>query len=288
MYFWKNCNIYMKALFLVALLALSSSAFCQYYYKDIIGTRETADMVKAYQTNKVTRVLLNSFDEDGTKTENFYVEQVFSPAAQTLTTTTRSGLTEESVLTSHINPQGLVVKTVDSSSSLVTTTVYHYDAAGQLTSLVSTSVDSAKRVNLIEEHKWEYSNGKISRMLRIKNKIDTAVVTFKLDEAGNISEEVSVRNGIKSEPVYYYYDGQNRLTDIVRFNNKVRKLLPEYMFEYSSSNQVIQKITVPSNSSEYLIWRYQYDDRGLKIKEAVFNKQKKLNGKIEYLYSFSS
>jgi antitoxin component YwqK of YwqJK toxin-antitoxin module len=181
-----------------------------------------------------------------------------------------------------------VVKTVDSSSSLVTTTVYHYDAAGQLTSLVSTSVDSAKRVNLIEEHKWEYSNGKISRMLRIKNKIDTAVVTFKLDEAGNISEEVSVRNGIKSEPVYYYYDGQNRLTDIVRFNNKVRKLLPEYMFEYSSSNQVIQKITVPSNSSEYLIWRYQYDDRGLKIKEAVFNKQKKLNGKIEYLYSFSS
>lgn len=278
----------MKALFLAAVLAFSSTAFSQYYYKDIIGTRETADIIKAYQTNKVTRVVLNSFDEDGTKTENFYVEQAFSPATQTLTTTTRSGLTDESVLTSHINAQGLVVKTLDSSPGLVTTTEYNYDATGQLTSLISTSVDSSKRVNLVEEHKWEYSNGKITRMLRIKNKVDTTIVTFKLDDNGNISEEVSVRNGIKSEPVYYYYDGQNRLTDIVRYNNKVRKLLPEYMFEYSSSNQVIQKITVPANSSEYLIWRYQYDDRGLKVKEAVFNKQKKLNGKIEYLYSFSS
>jgi YD repeat-containing protein len=60
------------------------------------------------------------------------------------------------------------------------------------------------------------------------------------------------------------------------------------MFEYSPSNQVIQRITVPSNGSQYLIWRYQYDERGLKIKEAVYNKQKQLTGKIEYQYSFGS
>jgi len=278
----------MKALFLAAVLAFSAPAFSQYYYKDIIGTRETAEIIKAYQSNKVSRVLLNSFDDDGTKTENFYVEQVFSTASQTLVTTTRSGLTGESVLTAHINPQGLVVKTVDSSPGLVTTTEYQYEAGGQLASLISTSIDSSKRVNLVEEHHWEYSNGKIARMLRIKNKVDTALITFRLDDNGNVSEEASTRKGIKSEPVYYYYDSQNRLTDIVRYNNKVRKLLPEYMFEYSSANQIIQKITVPANSSEYLIWRYQYDDRGLKVKEAVFNKKKQLNGKIEYLYSFSS
>jgi hypothetical protein len=51
---------------------------------------------------------------------------------------------------------------------------------------------------------------------------------------------------------------------------------------------VIQKITVPANSSEYLIWRYQYDDKGLKIKEAVFDKHKQLTGKIEYIYQFGS
>lgn len=278
----------MKALFLAAVLTLSTSAFSQYYYKDIIGTGETAEIIKAYQANKVSRVLLNSFDEDGTKTENFYVEQVFSPVAQTLTTTTRSSITDESVLTSFINNQGQVVKTIDSSQNLYTTTLYQYDPSGQLISLTSTSSDTSKRLSLEEEHQWQYSNGKIARMLRIKNKVDTTVVTFKLDDSGNVVEENSTRKGIKSEPVYYYYDAQNRLTDIVRYNTKAHKLLPEYMFEYSASNQVIQKITVPANSSDYMIWRYQYDNRGLKVKEAVFNKQKKLNGKIEYLYSFSS
>ncbi len=121
-------------------------------------------------------------------------------------------------------------------------------------------------------------------MLRIKNKSDTTLIQFKLDEQGNVVEEQSIRKNVKSDPVYYYYDAQNRLTDIVRFNQKARRLLPEYMFEYSSANQVIQKITVPSNNSDYLIWRYQYDASGLKIKEAIYNKQKQLSGKIEYVY----
>lgn len=278
----------MKALFLSAVLILSTSAFSQYYYKDIVGTRETAGIMKAYQANKVSRVLLNSFDEDGTKTENFYVEQVFSPATQTLKTITRSGVSDESTLTSYVNDKGQVVKTVDSSDLMVSTALYQYDNEGRLLSFFSTSSDSSRRLTLQEEHLWIYKDGKIDRMLRIKNKVDTALVSFKFDENGNVVEENSIRKGVKSEPVYYYYDAQNRLTDIVRYNNKVHKLLPEYMFEYSSSNQVIQKMTFPANSSEYLIWRYQYDDRGLKVKEAVFNKQKKLNGKIEYIYSFGS
>lgn len=278
----------MKALFLSAALFLGTTAFSQYYYKDIVGTRETAGIMKAYQSNKVSRVLLNSFDEDGTKTENFYVEQVFSPATSTLRTITRTGPNEESVLTSFIDDKGQVVKTVDSSRLMVSTALYNYDNEGRLLSYSSTSTDSSRRMNLEEVHQWIYKDGRIDRMLRIKNKVDTTVVTFVYDENGNIIEENSVRLGIKSEPVYYYYDAQKRLTDVVRYNNKVRKLLPEYMFEYSSTNQVIQKMTFPANNSEYLIWRYQYDDRGLKVKEAVFNKQKQLNGKIEYIYSFGS
>jgi hypothetical protein len=157
-----------------------------------------------------------------------------------------------------------------------------------LQSVISSSTDMAHSINQTEEHRWEYDNDKIVRMLRIKDKMDTAYISFKLDDKGNIIEEQSVRKGITSEPVYYYYDGNNRLTDIVRFSNKAKRLLPEYLFEYSPSNQVIQKITVPANSSEYLIWRYQYDEKGLKIKEAVFDKHKQLTGKIEYLYQFGS
>jgi hypothetical protein len=125
-------------------------------------------------------------------------------------------------------------------------------------------------------------------MLRIKNRIDTTYVDFKFDEKGNVIEEISTHKGVRSEPVQYYYDESNRLTDVVRYNSKVKRLLPEYLFEYSPSNQVIQKITVPANSSNYMIWRYQYNDRGLKIKEAVYDKQKQLTGKIEYHYSFGS
>jgi hypothetical protein len=56
------------------------------------------------------------------------------------------------------------------------------------------------------------------------------------------------------------------------------------MFEYAPDGKVIQKITVPANSSDYLIWRYQYNSNGLKIKEAIYDRHKTLNGKIEYQY----
>jgi len=278
----------MKRFIFSCILLSSLSASAQYYYRDIIGTNETAATMRLYQQHKVSRVALNSYDGDGTKTDAFYVEQTFSPASNVLKTITRSGLTIESVLTTFLNPNGQVAKTVDSSAALVSTSIYTYNNAGLLMNVQQSSVDSAKAFSQFEEHLWQYENGKPSRLLRIKNKKDTIIVQFKLDEAGNVSEEQTIRNGVASEPVYYYYDDQNRLTDIVRYNNKVRKLLPEYMFEYSASNQVIQKITVPSNSSDYLIWRFQYDNRGLKIKEAVYNKQKQLNGKIEYIYSFGS
>ena len=277
----------MKFFFLTSFLAFIIAANAQYYYKDIVGTRETASLIKTYRTNKVSRVVLNSYDAENTKNDDFYVEQVFSIPNQFLKTTTRFGITNESVLIAFTDANGNVIKTIDSSQTISTTSVYNYNEQGMLLSVVSTSSDTSSN-NQTEEHRWEYNDGKVVRMLRIKDKKDTAYVSFKTDDKGNIVEEQSVRKGVASEPVYYYYDNTNRLTDIVRFNTKAKRLLPEYLFEYSPSNQVIQKITVPANGSEYLIWRYQYDDKGLKIKEAVFDKHKQLTGKIEYQYQFGS
>ncbi len=278
----------MKSLLFLPVLFLALTSQAQYYYKDIIGTRESAELIKAYRNNKVSRVVLNSYDADNTKSDDFFVEQSFSSANQTLTTTTRSGVTSASVLVSFADANGNIVKTIDSSETSNSTTTYNYDPQGLLLSVISKSSDTSGFVAETEEHFWEYNNGKVTRMLRVKDKRDTTYVSFKQDEKGNITEEQSTRKGISSEPVYYYYDANNRLTDIVRFNNKSKRLLPEYMFEYSPANQVIQKITVPANSSNYLIWRYQYDDRGLKIREAIFDKYKQLTGKIEYQYQFGS
>jgi hypothetical protein len=277
----------MKAAFLIFISFFTLTGFSQYYYQDIIGTSETTATIEAYLRTKVSKVQLTSYEANGLKTEDFVVEQVYNPRNQTLQTTTRSGSSDISVLTSFIDKSGKVIKTVDSSSSLISTTIYNYNTDGKLISLINESTDPKKTVQVIEEHLWQYEGGRIKSMIRVKNKKDSSFISFKTDEAGNIIEEQAIRNGIKSDPVLYYYDANNNLTDIVRFNTKAKRLLPEYMFEYSPTGQVIQKITVPANGSNYLIWRYQYDINGLKVKEAIFNKDKKLTGRIDYQYVYN-
>ncbi len=269
----------------ILILLFLSSFFCasgQYYYKDIIGTKESFELVRNYKNNNVQRVQLNSFDADNTKNETFFVEQIFTP--RLLKTITRTGDENSATLTSYINELGQIEKTIDSSDALVAVSHYSYAPSGELQIIKSTSSDSSGTFVQTEEHRWEYGAGKIVRMLRIKNSTDTTFVLFKRDDSGNISEEQTTRKGVAGEPVYYYYNDQSRLTDIVRFNAKAKRLLPEYMFEYSAAGQVIQKITVPSNNSEYLIWRYQYGKDGLKIREAIYTRGKQLTGKIEYVY----
>ena len=281
----------MRTIFLASLVFFSTLAKAQYYYKDIIGSRESADLIKSYMNNRVSRVVLTSFDERNEKTEDFYVEQQFSAKDRSLKTITRSGVTSASVLTTFFDEEGKVLKTVDSSDLSKTVSVYSYNADGLLTAVKSTSSDSSLRTSQTEEHLWQYgNNGRVSGMLRIKNKIDTTHVSFSLDEHGNVIEELAVRRGVKSEPVQYFYDDAKRLTDVVRYNTKAKRLLPEYMFEYSASNQVIQKITVPNTGSKYMIWRYQYNAQGLKTKEAVYSKDDKRKplGRIEYQYTFAA
>lgn len=279
----------MKSFFLAAVLLISISLQAQYYYKDIVGTKETSDLIKAYMKNKVSAVVLTSYDADNVKSDNLFVQQQFSSTTRILKTVTGTGADNANTSTvfTYADDNGNITRTVDSTGVVVNTTTYSYDASGNL-SLVSIS-SSDTTSNESEQHIWQWQNGKPIKMLRIKNKFDTTYVDFKLDEKGNVSEETATRKKVTSKPYFYYYNDGNQLTDIVRYNERAKQLLPEYMFEYSSSNQVIQKITVPTNNSDYLIWRYLYNPQGLKIKEAVYSKQDKRNplGKIEYQYSFA-
>jgi hypothetical protein len=276
----------MKKIFVAAVLFFSFTASAQYYYKDIIGTKESADLITAYRNNKVRTVTLNSYTINNTPIDQFSIQQEFIPAQQALLTTTKSEYTNASFLTSFIDDKGRVIKTTDSANGIINTTIYSYNNAGYL-SMVSFTAGDTLTATKTDDHLWQYdTKNRVSRMLRIKNRKDTAIILFKLDENGNVAEEQETRRVISEEPYYYYYDASNRLTDIVRFNKKASRLLPEYMFEYSASNQVIQRITVPQNSSDYLIWRYAYNDKGLKTKEVIFNKEKEQTGKVEYIYTF--
>lgn len=283
-YFWKMKN-FSSILLVILALCGQNELRAQYYYKDIVGSHESNELVRNYLNNKVKKVVLVSYDADGTRNNDLVVNQEFFAKAQKMLTTTGTG-TSVSWLTSYFNEQGLVIKTVDSSITLVTLSTYQYNADHLLTSLYTRSADTSGHFVQTEEHHWEYLGSKPVKMIKVKNGKPTELVLFKLDEKGHVIEEQSTVNGRGGEPVQYFYDEEGRLTDVVRYNAKAKKLLPEYLFEYSPSNQVIQKITVPSNSSNYLIWRYQYDNKGLKVREAIFDKQKQLNGKIEYQYVF--
>ena len=278
----------MKSLLLAAVLFIGLSSPAQYYYKDIIGTKESSELIKCYMKNNVGRVLLTTYDADDTRSDNLFVQQEFSSVKKVLKTMTGTGAdnANASIVLTYADENGNIARTVDSSGHVIHTTTYNYDANGNLNQVTISSSDST--INETEQHFWQWQNGKPSKMIRVKNHRDTTYVDLKLDEDGNVVEETHTGKRLKSKPYYYYYNENNQLTDIVQYNDRAKQLLPEYMFEYSSSNQVIQKITVPTNTSDYLIWRYQYNPQGLKVKEVVYSKNDKKNpmGKIEYQYSF--
>jgi uncharacterized protein RhaS with RHS repeats len=155
-------------------------------------------------------------------------------------------------------------------------------------SIINTSIETDNHLKETEQHLWQYdAQGRPSGMLKIKNGSDTTFVRFTTDEKGNIAEEHSSRKNIQLPTVYYYYDAAHHLTDIVRYNLKAQKLLPDYIFEYDENNRLISMLIVPEGTSDYMKWLYGYNDKGLKIKEACFSKQKQLLGRIEYQYIFS-
>ncbi|HVZ55498.1 MAG TPA: hypothetical protein VG870_02470 [Chitinophagaceae bacterium] len=279
----------MKNIHGVWLILLAVTARGQFYYRDLAGTRETSATMRRYLAAHVRQVSLTSYEPDGSVSENFQVTQWVDPVKRTLITLTRSGITDQSELTSWFDPDGRLLKTADTSGGTLTTAVYAYDSRGNLASMQSYSGDTLKSGSETEVHLWSYDpSGRPLQMTQIVNGRDTTLYRFTLDGQGNVIQETPSRQGKDGDPVYYYYDSQNRLSDIVRYNYKLKKLLPDYMFEYSPSNQVVQKITIPANyASEYLIWRYQYDEKGLKTKEVCYNKDKQLTGRIEYTYQFA-
>ncbi len=125
-------------------------------------------------------------------------------------------------------------------------------------------------------------------MLKIKNGNDTTVVQFILDAKGNIAEERASRRGVVLPAIFYYYDADNHLTDIVRYNERARRLLPIELLEYGEGSRVSSALIVPEEgNSFYQKWYYEYDEKGLKVKDFCYNKEKELLGSVEYQYTFN-
>ncbi len=275
----------MKNLFPLLLLFVITKTNAQYYYQDLIGSSEIMQQMKVYLANKIQKVSSTGYTPNGAASSDYSETQEINQGFQQLRITT---LVDKQItrLTYKFNEQGILQSLADSSAGIKSVSIYTYDKAGKLIEITNTMTDSLQDFTQTETHLWIYNNNKPEKMWRIINKTDSLEARFKTDENGNITEEQNFKKGKGADPVYYYYDNKNRLTDIVRYNAKAKRLLPDYMFEYDDSNRVIQKITTISNQNlGYLTWRYLYNETGLKTKEALFNKEKQLQGRIDYSYT---
>lgn len=259
----------------------------QYYYNDIISTLETNRQMQTYAANKVKIVTATGFDANGVKATDFAEVQEVRDNGRTLKVSNRTG-TAFSAVYNRFDDKNRLTSVSDTTAAVQSVTDYQYDAAGKIIRITNTVRDSANDFNQTEVHQWIYNaTGKPSAMWRIINGTDSLEVRFAPDEEGNPGDEKTYRRGKETGAVYYYYDDKNRLTDIVRYNTSLKRLMPDLMFEYDENDRVIQKLTTTSSRSVgYLIWRYIFDAKGLKTKEALFNDEKQLTGKIEYAYIF--
>jgi hypothetical protein len=270
------------ALLIVAAFGNTSA---QYYYKDILSVKQANAEKQALQVQKIRKVIVHSFEANGTPSEGFFCEKEISSDFRRIETYTKSHLTNKSLLSSYYNDKGLIVKLTDSSETTAATTLYSYNDKNDIKDITSYTHSSDEDFNtsLKEVHQYIYDqNGKPVRMVKIKNDRDTTVITFMLDEKGNVSDEIEP--GLHGRHYYYYYTDKNQLSDIVKFNVVKRGLRPDVIFEYDADGQLEQMISVEEGvSDDYYTWKYVYNN-GLKIIEKCFAKNKTLLGYVEYEY----
>ena len=261
--------------------------FSQFYYKDLVTTQQINYNYKLYKENKVSTVKLNSFQGSTPITEGFICEQKLNAGRNQLVTYTRTDDAGETFLTSVFNQKGLLITTVDSSTEAVNRSTYSYDDNNRLVGiLVNTRALDNSSVST-ETHSWQYtSKGKPLKMIRVKNGTDSAYINFTLDEKGNVADEEIIKKGLSQGKVYYYYDDKNRLTDVVRYNVKAKRLLPDYIFEYED-DELSTMTLIPEGSDNYQKWYYKYDENGLKQVDFCYDKKNALLGKVEYVYQFN-
>ena len=273
-------------IFMMIVLSLSLvAAKSQYFYKDILLTRQNQENWKSFHDQKVREVSIQSLDANNELTPGFTCTQSISPDFSSITTFTNSADIPASTLTTFYDRNGRLLKTVDTSDTYKSTTDYSYNEKGDLVSLLNNSVQTDNHIVTTEKHIWVYDGGSLKQMFKIKGETDTTTVSLTKDEKGNITEEKSLRAGKSLPSVYYYYDSEGRLTDIVRYSQKAGRLLPDYVFEYNS-NRISSMLFVPTGSTDYQRWIYVYDANGLKSNETCYDKKRQVVVKIRYNYSF--
>jgi len=268
-------------------LVVGGAAHAQFLYKDLVVTRQNNARWKLFIDNHIKSVTLKSLEADGKPTEGFMGDQQVSGDYMEMTSHTKTaGSVDGWIISRYAN--GRLIRNTDTSDTYQSTTEYQYDNEGRIISITNTSIETDNQVKAVEQHIWSYDpahGGRPSGMIKIKNGHDTTYVGFLVDDKGNIVEERSDRLGEALPTIRYYYDEDNRMTDIVRYSPRAKRWLPINIFEYEEGRLKSMLVVPEDGNSFYQKWYYSYDDeKGLKTKDQCYNKLKELLGTIEYEY----
>lgn len=286
LHFCATMKLYLKALPVIcAFFLIHASAAAQYYYNDILNINKSNEEYNRLRKANYKIVTLESFEADDSPSEGFFCERKLNADYSESVMVSKSNVTGEAELKS-MYQNGRLEKTVSTTTGVTNITQISYDSIGRIQSIAVSTSGNADSSLFVEERAYEYgSDGKLKMMTRTKNGKVVSLISFKYDDAGNLMEETPDRPATDRR-FYYYYDDKNRLTDVVRFNERAKRLLPDYMFLYSEDRPgfISQMITVDESAQGYLVWRYAYTAEGLPEIQKCYSKDKQLVGTIQYEY----
>ncbi len=264
---------------------ISLQADAQYFYKDLWSNRQVIKEFAILKSDNFKTIKIKSFEDDGEPSEGFFCEKKINKNYSQSQMISKSNITSQSLLVSDYNNAGLPVKTTDDTPNSTSITDYKYDDNGKLSLVKTVTKGNDNSDSIVETREYFYDqNGAPVKMLRKKNNLLISTISFTSDANGNVTEENVEGKSAVDKKYYYYYDDKNRLTDVVHFNDRAGRLLPNYIYEYNSLNQLSQMISTEEGNSNYLIWQYTYNDKNLRETEKCFSKEKRLLGTIQYSY----
>jgi hypothetical protein len=270
----------------LVVIAFSHSTSAQFYYQDIITHQRNLQQYQLQKNNRVQAITISSIENNGEISEGFRFNQQYNASWSQLKTVAELVNSGRNVVVNYYNSQGLLYRTTDSSNGTYSVYEYTYDSLTRLIQIQNNTLAIEGKNKSSETHNWYYDQqGIAAKMERIRDKSDTMIFIFTKDSTGKIIEEQGFHKGVAGEKTFYYYDSENKLTDIARYNTRAGKILPDYMFDYDQAGRISQMVSTQQGSNA-TTWEYQYNEQGLKTSETCYLAQKKLAGRMAYQYTF--
>ena len=263
----------------------SNQLQAQYYYNDLLANIQTHKQYKLLRALKVKKITATAQESANSTPETLLTEEISTDGKRIIIYTyQQNGKTSR---TSTQYEMGKLKKSESNNKGVESSTLYSYNETGLPALIQSTTKDTFLSSITGEAHQYFYKqDGSPDYAYVIRNQSDTILVNFTTDNQKLVLEETWTRRKKEIEKYYYYYNEKQQLTDIVRFNSKLNKLLPDFVYSYNESGYIIQMIQVPRSSNNYITWKYIYNDKGLKTTETCSNKEKKLLGTVGYSYEY--